>query len=301
MTIRYKCTECEAGLRIKDELAGTKGRCPKCGTRFVVPAVKAAADAAAPAAPTKALPPAAQAPVEDDDPMAVLFQPMDEQEQSAQLLRTGGVFVPDDDDEDEMIDVPVVKTRRPEQSSDATASGNAADLLARTAEEKRKSPELQSQPEESRDIGPAVRELFLILLPGLVGIFIVTLGAYQLFTDALRTKPIVPELGTVTGTVTIDGKAAPNIEVLFNPLGLKYQRYRPSIAVTDKNGRYDLNYIEDHMGAVVGSHKVELRSVTRALKIPVQYNAHSEITRVVAAGDNRFNIDLKLPRRKTRR
>jgi len=38
MTIRYTCPECSSVLKIKDELAGTAGKCPKCRTKFVVPA-----------------------------------------------------------------------------------------------------------------------------------------------------------------------------------------------------------------------------------------------------------------------
>ncbi len=37
MTIRYKCEECGAALNIKDELAGTKGNCPRCQVEFIVP------------------------------------------------------------------------------------------------------------------------------------------------------------------------------------------------------------------------------------------------------------------------
>ncbi len=37
MTIRFTCAECASVLKIKDELAGTSGRCPKCKTKFVVP------------------------------------------------------------------------------------------------------------------------------------------------------------------------------------------------------------------------------------------------------------------------
>ena len=37
MTIRFTCAECASELKIKDELAGTAGRCPKCKTKFVVP------------------------------------------------------------------------------------------------------------------------------------------------------------------------------------------------------------------------------------------------------------------------
>ena len=37
MTIRYTCDKCGSVLKIKDELAGTDGKCPKCKTRFVIP------------------------------------------------------------------------------------------------------------------------------------------------------------------------------------------------------------------------------------------------------------------------
>lgn len=53
MTIRYKCEECGAALNIKDELAGTSGRCPKCKAEFVVPTAadgETGASAHAPAA-----------------------------------------------------------------------------------------------------------------------------------------------------------------------------------------------------------------------------------------------------------
>lgn len=44
MTIRYKCDQCGSVLKIKDELAGTDGKCPKCKAKFVVPAAESAAD-----------------------------------------------------------------------------------------------------------------------------------------------------------------------------------------------------------------------------------------------------------------
>lgn len=37
MTIRIKCSECGVAMKIKDELAGKTGKCPKCKTAFVVP------------------------------------------------------------------------------------------------------------------------------------------------------------------------------------------------------------------------------------------------------------------------
>lgn len=37
MTIRFTCSGCGSLLKIKDDLAGTDGKCPKCKTEFVVP------------------------------------------------------------------------------------------------------------------------------------------------------------------------------------------------------------------------------------------------------------------------
>ena len=44
MTIRFICDKCGSVLKIKDELAGTNGKCPKCKTRFVVPAASPEAE-----------------------------------------------------------------------------------------------------------------------------------------------------------------------------------------------------------------------------------------------------------------
>ena len=35
--IRYQCEKCSSVLKIKDRLAGTAGKCPKCKTKFQVP------------------------------------------------------------------------------------------------------------------------------------------------------------------------------------------------------------------------------------------------------------------------
>lgn len=50
MTIRVRCDGCSAVMKVKDELAGAKGKCPKCKTPFVIPA---ADDTAPEAAATK--------------------------------------------------------------------------------------------------------------------------------------------------------------------------------------------------------------------------------------------------------
>ncbi len=51
MTISFSCSSCEHHLKVKDELAGRKARCPKCGDVVVVPADDADEAAAVVAAP----------------------------------------------------------------------------------------------------------------------------------------------------------------------------------------------------------------------------------------------------------
>src|SRR5258708_31160700 len=40
MAIRVTCPACGAGLRVSDEAAGKRGKCPKCGDPIIVPAAE---------------------------------------------------------------------------------------------------------------------------------------------------------------------------------------------------------------------------------------------------------------------
>jgi len=65
-----------------------------------------------------------------------------------------------------------------------------------------------------------------------------------------------PELGQVSGSVSIDGAPAPNVTVKFDPIG----GGRGSTGVTDSNGNYTLVYSPDSTGAVIGQHNVSISS-----------------------------------------
>ena len=67
----------------------------------------------------------------------------------------------------------------------------------------------------------------------------------------------LPDLGTVTGTVTVDGKPAADLTVGFAPEG----GGRPSTGTTDAQGKYELMYNATNMGAKVGKHSVSLSFV----------------------------------------
>jgi len=61
------------------------------------------------------------------------------------------------------------------------------------------------------------------------------------------------KLGTVTGTVTKQGKPQPNLWLIFSPL----EGGRPSHARTDQNGYYDMHYIAQD-GVLVGRTRVQI-------------------------------------------
>ena len=112
-----------------------------------------------------------------------------------------------------------------------------------------------------------------------------------------------PELGTVSGVVTLDGKPFANAAVYFEP-----QQGRTSNGLTNKDGRYELNYTKQAKGAQVGSHTVRItreptvdellaQGTNPAAKqlepLPEKYNVHSTLKADVQAGDNTFDFELK--------
>ncbi|WP_437193578.1 carboxypeptidase-like regulatory domain-containing protein [Planctomicrobium sp. SH527] len=107
-----------------------------------------------------------------------------------------------------------------------------------------------------------------------------------------------PDVGTVTGVVTMDGTALPNVNV-----GYELQSAaggRPSIARTDESGKYTLRYDETTPGALVGTHKVTVSTPQDAPDpsgkfkdpIPAKYNTKSELVKEVKAGSNVIDLEL---------
>ena len=63
-----------------------------------------------------------------------------------------------------------------------------------------------------------------------------------------------PELGRVTGTVTLDGKPLSNARIEFQP----GPGGSPSADRTDENGYYELMYSVGRPGAMLGEHVVQI-------------------------------------------
>jgi hypothetical protein len=100
-----------------------------------------------------------------------------------------------------------------------------------------------------------------------------------------------PELGEVQGTVTLDGRPLARATVVFEP----QPNGRASRAVTDSLGRYQLVYLRDANGALVGSHIVKIFTASEddpKERIPAKYNTKSTLTADVVRGANDCNFKL---------
>ena len=102
-------------------------------------------------------------------------------------------------------------------------------------------------------------------------------------------------LGTVGGTVTLDGVALVNATVRFSPDG----RGRTSQGVTDASGGFRLGYLRDIHGANVGRHVVRITTPCEengGLELlPARYHAlhtGSPLQARVQQGSNQIDFQL---------
>lgn len=110
-----------------------------------------------------------------------------------------------------------------------------------------------------------------------------------------------PELGQVSGTVTLDGQPLEGAEIQFQPA-----EDRPSRGQTDSSGFYRLSFTGNRMGAVLGDHTVMITTVraasggegdqpavaARKELLPARYHDKTELVKTVAAGSNTIDFAL---------
>lgn len=122
-----------------------------------------------------------------------------------------------------------------------------------------------------------------------------------------------PQLGLVTGTVTLDSKPVYGVAVIFY-----HDKGRPARGTTDLNGQYELTYMPKTPGTKVGHHRVEITAneegeedaeetvgggeITAAaqqprksdkVRIPARYNTKSELEATVKPGTNVLDFKLE--------
>ncbi len=119
--------------------------------------------------------------------------------------------------------------------------------------------------------------------------------------------PAGPERAAVSGTVELDGKPVGNGSISFIPSG---PDGGPTSGAVIENGKYT---IPIEKGAVVGSHRVEIRSTRKTGKqipvvppatsptgtvdeveeaIPAKFNSQSTLSETVESGPNSIDFNL---------
>lgn len=103
-----------------------------------------------------------------------------------------------------------------------------------------------------------------------------------------------PQLGDVSGTVTVDGQPVPGLSVQFEPKG----GGPGSMGGTGSDGKYKIQFRRGTTGAVVGTHVVrvtvaETEEEGPTVTIPDKYNTQSELTFDVKPGENTFDIQIE--------
>lgn len=120
------------------------------------------------------------------------------------------------------------------------------------------------------------------------------------------------DMGTVTGTVTLDGAPLPGVMVTFTPA----DGQRESFGVTNTSGVYNLRYTTQIMGAKKGEHQVRVSPVGveptspvskkevvvpkgdtsdsdgNKVSVPTHYYGEDFLTREVQAGSNTIDLEL---------
>lgn len=98
-----------------------------------------------------------------------------------------------------------------------------------------------------------------------------------------------PPLGSVSGTITIDGLPAGGLIVMFTP-----SEGRPAAATTNPDGTYTLEYTYGVSGAKTGPAKVHFEWPLGASgpPIPAKYGSKTELTFDVQSGGNTFDFDI---------
>jgi phage FluMu protein Com len=308
MTIRYTCTGCESVLKIKDEKAGTKGKCPKCKAEFLVPQpdVEESAEAAASSVdepidepvdsvdmPIELTP---EVPESDSfDPLSVLgastgpagsrssrSETSERKTSMAEMMRD---FDAAKKGKEKKAASETVRTSAIAASALETA-GTAADALSRAYQQKRDSASAPSK--SARDVkAQEERALFMefITRRALPGLLLVGGLLYGYFYWMNHEPWTGPELFEVTGQVSTGGAPAAGIQVLFEPISSGLDDKRTAVwATTDPGGNFRLMYDASHFGCPAGDYNIGFAGVTGqplnraegALKLTVKANEPNE-------------------------
>ncbi|MBL8817992.1 MAG: hypothetical protein JNL58_18345 [Planctomyces sp.] len=316
MTIRYTCTTCSSVLKIKDEKAGTEGKCPKCKSVFTIPMPESEVSEDEPPISLDDEDPEPDLGLDDVDVPIDLtpevrsddFDPMDV------LASTGSSRGGSRTPSGAMPTAPASAEKKPSVAelmkdfeagkknkkaaeppksaapSPAQTTGTAADALSRAYQQKRdpanthKSPKNEREEEEKQLRNEWMKRAGLALLGAMILI-------YALFTWLGREVYTGPPLYDVYGKVTRRGQPVPGLTVLLVPVpnGTDVEERATSRGITDLDGNFTMMYTGSFAGAPLGSHKLQINDLSgMPMLIP---DEHTD--KVVTDEKNEFIIDLQ--------
>ena len=146
------------------------------------------------------------------------------------------------------------------------------------------------------DVAEMLRQILFVLLPGVLLIGIVVGGAYWLSARIVQ-RDETPDLGEVSGKITLDGKPLKLANIYFDPIidkdsGIKATS---SFGMTNAAGEYKLLYLSDKLGAVVGKHRVTIEGYVEedGDRVPARFENQRGLTAEIKSGSNEVNFDLK--------
>lgn len=313
MTIRYKCRECESVLKIRDELAGTDAKCPKCKTAFVIPQPELVGAAAG-----KESTLSVGAAGDDEEPLDMPREitPMPDLSSLDESGETGShPALPSVAEANapkpsiaELMREHEAKQKKKKDASDkrrgglaeaavaaeVMTSGTAADAITRSYDQKRgKAGEPPPMTREERREAEQKEAMIAFAKKAIPAVGGVAVMLY--FTISWMLGDSLPDLEYVSGVITLQGAPLGDAEVMFSPTrtpgGEALDNARPSTAMTNASGEFILMYdmAKGYEGAIPGTHRVSIMSSSGAMfNLPTQ----DQEKVVSSGGDNTFNFEL---------
>ncbi len=318
MTIRYTCRSCESVLKIKDEKAGTNGKCPKCKTEFVIPfpaeyvdvevevygVAKTSARVDAPVdhvdMPIELTPEVSDD--QDSDPLDVLNglaaagrasavrstpAVTDKKPSVAELMRDFNAGKKKDRTRDSASEL-----NRPATTAVAEKTvGTAANALSRTYQQKRDSanaPTVSAKDAKVAEQRALLMEFLLKKAGPIAATIAVLLYGYIWYTtrDVYNGLPLYQ----VTGKVVSQTTPVEGLRVQFFPVSEGLEDKRSSAeGMTTKDGSYRLIYEIPFEGAPEGKYDIVVLGPSGS---PLPLVEGTPTVTVSATGKNDFEIRL---------
>ncbi len=291
MTIRCECDHCGASLKVKDKLAGTEGKCPKCQEKIFIPD---ASDGDSEdvllsdddeKVSTSDSPAKSAAEAEEDAIFGDDFFSVQEPEPRPRYVAP---VITDNEDES-----PPRKKKKPKSTESETgaeiASGSAdnaasiaSSLLSKTG--KRNRPEDFKDPAAPDEVNYDFSEVNYLLLqrviPALGAAVVVFSLAYWMFSDMMGGGSDLPELAELTGRVTNNGDGI-EASLRFSPEpgngGDGGFSGGSSFAFSEADGSYEAFYDDDIGGLVIGKHQVHIQVGTTRIIRDITIEAGSQV------------------------